>query len=86
MFISCGTGRHPGSARIWSGVVTASTNSRSAPASAKRSARSTAASKPKVAQASVRAMIIRSGSRRASTAALILPTASSVGITSLPLK
>src|SRR5471030_259663 len=86
MFISCGGPRRLGSARISSAVVTASTNMMSAPASAKRCARSMAASKPCVAAASVRAMMRKSGSWRASTAALILATASSVEITSLPEK
>ncbi len=86
MFISCGGPRRCGSARISSALVTASTNRMSAPASAKRIARSTAASKPCVAAASVRAMIMKSGSVRASTAALILLTASSVEMTSLPEK
>jgi hypothetical protein len=58
----------------------------SAPASLNFCARSIAASKPSVAAASVRAMTSRSRSVRASTAALILSTASSVEITSLPEK
>ena len=53
--------------------VGASTNSTSAPASAKARARAMASSIPVTATASVRAMISRSGSRRASTAARSLP-------------
>ena len=48
-------------------------------------ARSIAASRPSTAAASVRAMSTKSGSRRAATAARILPTISSAGITALPL-
>ena len=85
MLTSCGQGRRP-IAAICSGVVGASTKPTSAPASRKACARSIAASKPSTAIASVRATIIRSGSVRASTAALILPTISAAGITSLPSK
>ena len=53
--------------------VGASTNRTSAPASAKARARAMASSVPVTATASVRAMISRSGSRRASTAARSLP-------------
>ena len=65
--------------------VGASTNSRSAPASANARARASASSSPSTATASVRAMITRSGSLRAATAARILPTISSAPISSLPL-
>ncbi|CFN82054.1 Uncharacterised protein [Bordetella pertussis] len=68
----------------WSTI--ASTNRMSAPASAKRRARSMAASKPSTARASVRAMMRKSSSRRASAAALIFDTISDSGATLLPAK
>ena len=70
--------------RIWSTPVGASTNSRSAPASRAICARSMASSTPLTASASVRAMITKSGSWRASSAALIFAIQSAVGITALP--
>ena len=57
----------------------------SAPASIYRLAWSIAAENPSTAQASVRAIMTRP-SRRASTAALTLPTISSAAINSLPAK
>ena len=71
--------------RISSTVVGASTNSRSAPASHASCARAIASSMPLTASASVRAMITKSGSSRASSAALILPSHSAGGTTALPV-
>ena len=56
----------------------------SAPASTQRTARSMAASRPSMASASVRAMMTKPGSVRASTAALMRSTISSLETSSLP--
>jgi hypothetical protein len=72
-----------GTARNSSNVCGASTKAMSAPASIAALARAMASSKPIGARESVRAMILKSGSLRAVTAARILAMNSSWGIITL---
>ena len=69
--------------RYWSSSVKASAKIMSAPAAIYACARSIPASKPSTATASVRAMITKLGSVRASTAALMRSTISSILTTAL---
>jgi len=73
-----------GTAETSSAVCGASTNAISAPAANAALARTTASSKPATARASVRAMIVKSRSRRAAAAARIFASQSSRGMTCLP--
>ncbi len=83
MLASTGTPTASTNSRYCSSSVIASGKIMSAPASTQARARSIADCMPSTAKASVRAMITKSGSVRASTAALMRSTISSLGTMAL---